>query len=221
MNTIEKMMWYGDSLYVEKRRLQYNCGDLSIISWANIIYSSRHKTKYHNELIKLHNELMDEAYILMYAPIELINPIDSASRANQADILSTIILYLSSNQSNKEHSKNTLETAFELVNYGFDILNTFNDLPTHTRMLLVLTLVEIYIANEEIRLAKDSLTSLLNQKLIICDPNQKARILRKTGISLRKLGSYSESFMPSIEACLVPHSTPEVRIKSFVALFNQ
>ena len=119
----------------------------------------------------------------------------------------------------KLNPKETRELAFDLTLYGFDIINNFDGIQTHTRALLTLTLIETYIAKKEYIPALVCLNGLLNQRLIIHNPNQKARVLRKTGMLLRRVGRYSESLIPSIKACFVPGSAFGVRLKSLHSLF--
>ena len=135
--------------------------------------------------------------------------------ANQADILSTILLYISK----KTKSKLILKVALNIAKYGNEIAESFEDVSAHTKALLILTLAEIHIELYFYDLAYLGIDELSPIIRTIEDPNQKARVLRKTGVLLRKIGKYVQSVKPSVQACFIKGSALGVRVKSFTALF--
>jgi hypothetical protein len=210
-------IWEGDQSVIEEawKRFDEN-PEKELLPFASVLYSFRSREHARWYLIGIRDILLKRAKSLV-AKIVDAGELEAQQCADEADVLSTVLLWLSEKKS-VPHVERThiLNAVLQTSTWGVQLMFK-GTISFHTQCLLHLTLAQARIADRQ-RFDPGSLSfvEMLQEK--IDNPNQRARVLRKLGMIYRSQARYLGGLRWGIRACLVPGSTRAVRMKSVVAL---
>ncbi len=167
-DSLSTRIWAGDENSVELARKSYESDpEGQFVPWVSTLYSFRLIPKYRQELIDLGTEIRKYTCQVQ----------NTLSSADQADVLSTILLWLSEQQQDASKSSDSRGVARMIAEIGLQIADW--SLGKHTAALLCTTMARLegrpmLYKGYHLQLAKVLAP-------FIQDNNQRARVWKRIG----------------------------------------
>ena len=219
---------------VERHRIAY-LHDLKnkfvFVPWVSVLYSCRDLEEYRGQLSESMPRVIETAELLVsifrattdsihskVTPTAALNRQNVMDLLNIVDVLSTILVSTSLDLIMSHFSPRSRARLRALALELLDAATPYEALlPSGHHGPTFFRLTRYEIADKW----PDRLTDLIEAENLvgqIIDPTQRARAYRKIGVLRRNRGEMAKGLQFGYRALMVPHTTWEVKLKSFVAL---
>jgi|GEM_PF-2684349 len=184
--TFSDRVWRGDRATIDEAWEKYQQGG-NLLPCASVLYSFRHVSRARKKLLSLAKPLRERAEFH-------IGQIGSKTEFNSLpdllDMISSYVIWLGDRVPSYPERLSLRRLAWEAATRGERLLIRHYNFPynLHTRLLLLLTQVQLLITEELYSEAWVRLREAGGLARDIADANQKARVYRKLGMLYRRAG---------------------------------